>query len=85
MVKKYLEGNVYPEFYRDDVDHWQDGEFTVYRSTHWSAPGCHDGCGVLLYVKDGKLDHVEGDPHNAWSGGALRTRCINKKEEGQAE
>jgi hypothetical protein len=56
MVKRYLDGNAYnPEVYRSDCDHWQDGECTVYRTTHWSAPGCHDGCGILAYVRDGML------------------------------
>ena len=43
-----------PELYKTDF-HWKDGEYDVYRTCHWSAPGCHDSCGLLLYVKDGKL------------------------------
>ena len=28
----------------------------IIRTTTWSAgPGCHGGCGVLAYIKDGKL------------------------------
>ena len=49
------------ELYRGER-HWKEGEFDVFRSTHWSAPGCHNGCGLVYYVKDGVLDHVEGDP-----------------------
>jgi anaerobic selenocysteine-containing dehydrogenase len=35
----------------------------VFRTTTWSpGAGCHGGCGVLAYIKDGKLVKVEGDP-----------------------
>ena len=35
----------------------------VVRTTAWSAgPGCHGGCGVLVYMKDGRVTKVEGDP-----------------------
>ena len=27
---------------------WREGELTVTRGTAWTAPGCHDGCGVLI-------------------------------------
>ena len=34
---------------------YQEGDLTVTRGSAWSGPGCHDGCGVLLYTdKDGK-------------------------------
>ncbi len=37
----------------------------VTRGCAWSAPGCHIGCGVLLYTDDeGRLVKVEGDPEN---------------------
>ena len=40
------------------------------RTCHWSAPGCHDSCGVLLYTdKDGKLVKVEGDPNQTYNNG----------------
>ena len=81
MALTYLKGNAYdPEVYPENLDHWQDGDYTVYRSTHWSAPGCHDGCGVLLYVKDGKLEKVEGDPQNDYSRGCLCMRCLDMPE-----
>lgn len=32
---------------------------------------CAGGCGTLLYVKDGKLVHLEGDPDNPTSEGTL--------------
>lgn len=54
---------------------WQDGDYTVARTTAWSAPGCHNGCGVLLYIKDGKVEKVEGDPEHPFNQGALCPRC----------
>ena len=67
------------ELYKTDF-HWKEGEFDVYRSTHWSAPGCHDGCGLLYYVKDGKLVKIEGDPNAAFNRGRLCMRCLNQLE-----
>jgi anaerobic selenocysteine-containing dehydrogenase len=59
---------------------WQDGEYTVTRTTVWSGPGCHDGCGVLYYVKDGKVEKVEGDPDNPFNQGTLCMRCLDMPE-----
>ena len=55
---------------------WQEGEYTVTRSCVWSAPGCHDGCGVLYYTKDGKVEKVEGDPTTGVQQGRLCMRCL---------
>jgi anaerobic selenocysteine-containing dehydrogenase len=55
---------------------WQEGEYTVTRSSAWSGPGCHDGCSVLLYTKDGKLVKVEGDPESSYNQGRLCPRCL---------
>ncbi len=56
---------------------WREGELTVTRSICWSAPGCHGGCGVLLYVDDeGRLVKVEGDPANPFNQGALCPRGL---------
>ncbi len=56
------------EFKNDLGKPWryEEGEFTVVRTSMWSPPGCHPvGCGLKLYVdKDGRLDHVEGDENN---------------------
>lgn len=68
------------ELYRKDK-HWQEGEFDVYRNMQWTGPGCHEGCGVLYYVKDGKLDHIEGDPQDEFSRGRLCMRCLNMVDE----
>ncbi len=60
---------------------WQEGELTVTRGSGWSGPGCHDGCGVLMYTdKEGKLVKVEGDPENPYNQGRLCTRCLNLPE-----
>ncbi|WP_172135049.1 molybdopterin-dependent oxidoreductase [Adlercreutzia sp. ZJ473] len=70
-----------PELYRKEK-HWKEGEFDVYRNAHWSGPGCHEGCGLLWYVKDGKVDHIEGDPNDAFNRGRLCMRCLNMVDEG---
>lgn len=50
---------------------YQEGDLTVTRGSAWSGPGCHDGCGVLLYTdKDGKLVKVEGDRRTRTTRGA---------------
>ncbi|MDO4291496.1 MAG: molybdopterin-dependent oxidoreductase [Eggerthellaceae bacterium] len=63
--------------YFDHDKPWQYEEdgFTVTRGSAWSAPGCHLGCGVLVYSKDGVVDHVEGDPENPYNQGRLCPRC----------
>lgn len=50
----------------------------VTRGSAWSAPGCHLGCGVLMYVdrETGKLVKVEGDPENPFNEGRLCVRCL---------
>lgn len=64
-----------PKVYPKDFS-WQDGEYTVYRNTAWSGPGCHQGCGVLYYVKDGILEKVEGDLNSGVQQGRLCMRCL---------
>lgn len=48
----------------------------VVRSVARNAPGCHEGCGVLLHVKDGRLLKVDGDPEAPHNQGRLCPRCI---------
>ena len=56
---------------------YADGDLTVTRGSAWSAPGCHLGCGVLMYTdQDGKLVKVEGDPENPFNEGRLCVRCL---------
>lgn len=55
---------------------WEEDGYTVTRTTQWSGPGCHDGCAVLFYTKDGKLEKVEGDPCAPYNKGRLCMRCL---------
>jgi anaerobic selenocysteine-containing dehydrogenase len=58
----------------------EDG-LTVTRGSAWSGPGCHIGCGVLLYTDaEGKLVKCEGDPENPYSTGRLCVRCLGVPE-----
>jgi anaerobic selenocysteine-containing dehydrogenase len=59
---------------------WQDGEYTCTRTTMWSGPGCHNGCGVVYYTRNGKVEKVEGDPYNPFNLGKLCMRCLNYPE-----
>ncbi|MBP2652765.1 MAG: molybdopterin oxidoreductase [Firmicutes bacterium] len=68
------------ELYRTEA-RWQEGEYTVTRTSVWTAPGCHNGCGVLLYSKNGKLEKIEGDPNAPFNRGRLCLRCINMIEQ----
>lgn len=53
----------------------------VYRACAWSPPGCHGvGCGLRVFVKDGKLQKVEGDPDHPITKGRLCVRCLTMKE-----
>ncbi len=59
---------------------WTKGDLTVTRSICWSPPGCHGGCGVLLYTCEDKLVKIEGDPENQFNRGCLCVRGLNVKE-----
>ena len=61
---------------------YEDGEYTVTRTSPWSPPGCHPvGCGLKLYVdKDGRLQKVEGDENNPVTQGRLCPRCVALKD-----
>lgn len=70
-----------PNVYKKDW-HWQEGDLTVTRSCQWTAPGCHNGCSILLYTdKDGKLVKVEGDPQSPHTQGRLCMRCFALPEQ----
>lgn len=68
------------KLYHEGEWQWQEGEYTVTRTHQWSAPGCHNACGVLLYTKDGAVEKVEGDPLNPFNNGKLCMRCMNLVE-----
>ncbi|MFC1946002.1 molybdopterin-dependent oxidoreductase [Chloroflexota bacterium] len=55
---------------------WEENGMRVVRSIARTGPGCHEGCGVLLHVRDGKLEKVEGDPGFPLTGGRLCPRCL---------
>ena len=54
---------------------WREEDTQVVRSIARTAPGCHNGCGVLLHVRDGRLVRVEGDPEFPLNRGRLCPRC----------
>ena len=57
---------------------WTEGDLTVTRTCAWSAPGCHEGCGVKVYTdKDGNFVKVEGDEKNPFNQGRLCVRCLS--------
>lgn len=61
---------------------YEDGEYTVTRSSVWSPPGCHPvGCSLKLYVdKTGRLVKVEGDENDPVTHGRLCPRCLALKD-----
>lgn len=66
--------------YLDHEKPWryQEGDLTVTRTSAWSGPGCHLGCGILLYTDaEGTLVKVEGDPENPFNKGRLCPRCLD--------
>ena len=55
---------------------WERDGVKVVRTMARNGPGCHEGCGVLLYVRDGRLVKVEGDPDFPHNQGRLCPRCL---------
>jgi anaerobic selenocysteine-containing dehydrogenase len=55
----------------------KSAEIQVVKMGAWSpGPGCHGGCGVKVYIKDGKLIKVEGDEDHPYYQGRLCPRCL---------
>lgn len=49
----------------------------IVTTTAWSpGPGCHGGCGVQLFVKDGKVVRAEGDEKHPFSQGRACPRLL---------
>ncbi len=82
---------VRPDFFREPPTRftggdlpwqWEEDGMVVTRSASWAAPGCHDGCGVLVFTdkETGKFIKVEGDEDNPYYQGRLCARCIALKE-----
>ena len=61
---------------------WEEDGMIVRRSAVWSAPGCHNGCGVKLYTdkETGAFVKLEGDEENPYYQGRLCARCIAMAE-----
>ena len=61
---------------------WEEDGLIATRTGAWAAPGCHDGCGVVVYTdaETGKFHHVEGDEESPYYQGRLCARCIALKE-----
>lgn len=56
---------------------WEENGLTVTRTRAWTAPGCHEGCGVLVYAdKEGNFVKIEGDSENPFNQGRLCPRCL---------
>lgn len=68
------------ELYHKGELEWEEGEYTVCRGFQWTPPGCHNSCGMLYYLKDGVMDHAEGDPLFPYNDGRLCSRCLNLHE-----
>ena len=66
--------------YHEGEWQWEEDGMTVTRTYHYSPPGCHDSCGVLLYTKDDEFVRIEGDPLAAYNGGKLCMRCLDMDE-----
>lgn len=57
--------------------HYEEDGLKVTRGSAWTGPGCHIGCGVLLYTDENdKLVKVEGDPESPFNEGRLCPRCL---------
>lgn len=71
----------YFELVHDKSFQYEEDGLKVTRTVAWSGPGCHEGCGVLLYTdKDDKLVKVEGDPEHPFNNGRLCMRCLDLPE-----
>lgn len=59
----------------------EEEKIEVIRTTTWSAgPGCHGGCGILVYIRDGRLVKIEGDEDHPWNKGRLCARVLAMKQ-----
>ena len=60
---------------------YEEGGYQVTRGCAWTGPGCHLGCGVIMYQDaEGKLAKCEGDPEDPWTNGRLCMRCLDVPE-----
>ncbi|ACL19948.1 molybdopterin oxidoreductase [Desulfitobacterium hafniense DCB-2] len=66
--------------YGKRVKTWKEDGYTVVRDQQFTAPGCHNSCGILYYLKDGKVAKVEGDHTHPFNRGKTCMRCLNLPE-----
>ena len=60
---------------------YEEGDLNVTRGCAWTGPGCHMGCGVIMYTdQEGKFVKCEGDPEDPWTEGRLCMRCLDAPE-----
>lgn len=77
--QEFLDG-VDRKAYHEGEWQWEEDGYTVTRTYHYSPPGCHTSCGILLYVKDGKVERIEGDPLDPCTNGKLCIKCLTMVE-----
>lgn len=77
--QEFLEG-VDRAAYHEGEWQWEEDGYTVTRTYHYSPPGCHTSCGILIYTKDGKVERVEGDPLDPCANGKLCIKCLTLDE-----
>jgi anaerobic selenocysteine-containing dehydrogenase len=78
--REFLEALDRKAYHEGEVS-WEEDGLTVTRTYNYTAPGCHDSCGILLYTDaDGTLVKVEGDPLDPYANGKLCMRCLNLPE-----
>lgn len=71
----------YTEIVRDKPFQYEEDGLKVTRTCAWSGPGCHEGCGVLLYTDENdRVVKVEGDPDHPFNQGRLCMRCLDLPE-----
>ncbi len=55
----------------------KNGALQMIKMGAWSpGPGCHGGCGVEVFIKDGKLVKIEGDETHPYFQGRLCPRAL---------
>ena len=55
----------------------EDKTVQIVKMGAWSGgPGCHGGCGVEVYIKDGRVIKVEGDPDHPFLQGRTCPRVL---------
>lgn len=60
---------------------YEEDGLQVTRGSAWTGPGCHLGCGILLFTDENdRLVKVEGDPENPFNEGRLCPRCLALEE-----